>query len=264
MLDKKHILEKTNHWLTQGHFDKTSLALLTQACHFSESLADQHQQSEPFEQGLAIATELQALKCDSETLSVALIYPSFIQWRVPMDLITKTLGSAITKLLVGTKRMEIIDALSPRASAFSQQRNLIDNMRKMLLAMVDDIRVVLIKLAERLVYLRHLSSLPATLQKEIAKKAMDIYAPLANRLGIGQFKWQIEDEAFYYLNRDDYNTISKYLNMQHEERESYIQQVIVELQQLLPPVLAKKNKNQWASQTYLQYLSKNAPQTCRR
>ncbi|HLB58041.1 MAG TPA: HD domain-containing protein, partial [Gammaproteobacteria bacterium] len=158
------------------------------------------------------------------------------------ELAKTTLDSVVVKLLVGTKHMEIIDVISPRTSVFSRQRNLIDNIRKMLLAMVDDIRIVLIKLAERLVYLRYLQHQPETIQKEIAKKAMDIYAPLANRLGIGQFKWQMEDLAFRYLNPKEYSEISNHINMQRHERESYVQSIIAELKTLLPHSLAENAK----------------------
>ena len=133
---------------------------------------------------------------------------------------------------MGSKRMEIIDSMSKKDSAFTVQRNLIDNLRKMLLAMVDDIRIVLIKLAERLVALKSLRQQAPAQQKQLAKQVMDIYAPLANRLGIGQFKWQMEDWAFRYLDSENYSAISKSLNMRRVDREKYIHHIISEIKNL--------------------------------
>ncbi len=234
--DDKNILPKAVEWLNQGHFNTASVLSLTKACHFAEQLASQHESSiheSLIEQGLAIASELQTLKCDNDALSAALIYPSFIYTKAATELVTKNVDNPVAKLLLGTKKMEMIDTLSLQTKMFSQQQNVVDNLRKMLLAMVDDIRIVLIKLAERLVHLKYVQQQPEVIQKETAQKAMDIYAPLANRLGIGQFKWQMEDLAFCYLDTDNYNAILKHLNMQRDEREKYIDLIIKELEILI-------------------------------
>ena len=180
---------------------------------------------------------LQHLDCDVETLAAAFLYPFFIARLIliPTDPLIlemdRLLSPSLGKLLLGTQRMQAIDQISlVRAE---QQQKLSDNLRKMLLAMVDDIRIVLIKLAERLVNLKKIRDQEQSVQMQAAHIAMDVYAPLANRLGIGYFKWQMEDGAFRYLNPNDYSTISKYLNMRREERESKIFEFIKCLKTLL-------------------------------
>nr|WP_269570256.1 GTP diphosphokinase [Legionella tunisiensis] len=112
---------------------------------------------------------------------------------------------------------------------YPQNKHQIDNVRKMLLAMVDDVRVVLIKLAERLCVLRSSGQLPEAMRHQIATEAMEIYAPLANRLGIGAIKWEMEDLAFRYLHPDDYKSIAKGLKAKRLERDKYVDFIVEEL-----------------------------------
>ena len=130
---------------------------------------------------------LQPLHCDSETLAAALLYPTITQSCISQEVLTDQIGKSVVKLLMGSKRMETIDDILIGTSGFSQQQNFINNFRKMLLAMVDDVHIVLIKLSERLVTLRYSRHQPISEQKDIAK-IMDLHAPLANHLGVGQFK----------------------------------------------------------------------------
>src|SRR5881275_717076 len=102
-----------------------------------------------------------------------------------------------------------------------------ESLRKMFLAMAEDIRVVLIKLADRLHNMRTLQYLAPHKQRRIAQETMDIYAPLANRLGIWQIKWQLEDLSFRYLEPDRYKEIARNLNLgRRAVREEYIERVI--------------------------------------
>lgn len=112
---------------------------------------------------------------------------------------------------------------------YPQNKQQIDNIRKMLLAMVDDVRAVLIKLAERLCVLRTASHLSEELRKQLATEAMEIYAPLANRLGIGAIKWEMEDLAFRYLHPDDYKAIAKGLKAKRLERDSFVDAIVAQL-----------------------------------
>lgn len=220
------MLKKVEQWLDQ----QKNNHLLRLACLFAEELSDPTLKENLVEKGLAIASELKQLRCDNETLAAALIYPAFTH-KKSNDVLNK-IDSVIIKLLIGVCRMDTIDHISLRASEFSQQKNFIDNLRKMLLAMVDDIRIVLIKLAERLVTLRLLRYESHSLQKDTAQKVMNLYAPLANRLGIGQLKWQMEDLAFRYLDPDNYCMISKSLKKRRIEREKYISDFIQQLEKL--------------------------------
>jgi GTP pyrophosphokinase len=108
-----------------------------------------------------------------------------------------------------------------------------DKLRKMLLAMVDDPRGILVKLAEHLCLLRVAKYFPAEKQVQIAEQAADIYAPLANRLGIGQLKWEMEDLAFRYRDPNTYKYIAKLLDEKRIDREDYIQDVIHQLKEAL-------------------------------
>ncbi|MCI1944288.1 RelA/SpoT family protein [Clostridium luticellarii] len=108
-----------------------------------------------------------------------------------------------------------------------------DNVRKMLLAMADDIRVILIKLADRLHNMRTLKYLPVEKQKEKAKETFDIYAPLAHRLGMSKIKWELEDLAFRYINQNEYYFIVRKIAEKRVEREKYIDQIIKQLKENL-------------------------------
>lgn len=108
-----------------------------------------------------------------------------------------------------------------------------ETLRKMLLAIGDDVRVVIIKLADRLHNLRTLHHLPPDRQKKIAQETLDIFAPLANRLGIWQIKWEMEDLAFRYSNPEKYQEISTQLEMRRNRREDEINGIVTTLQKLL-------------------------------
>ena len=116
---------------------------------------------------------------------------------------------------------------------YPQNKHQIDNIRKMLLAMVDDVRVVLIKLAERLCVLRSSAPMPEAMRKQIATEAMEIYAPLANRLGIGAIKWEMEDLAFRYLHPEEYKAIAKGLKAKRLDRDRYVNLIVDQLNQCM-------------------------------
>ena len=109
----------------------------------------------------------------------------------------------------------------------------IDAVRRMLLAMVEDVRAVLLKLAERVCYLRQVKNLDEETRVLTAKECSEIYAPLANRLGVGQLKWELEDLAFRYLHPDIYMAIARQLDEKRWQREQYIETFVSDLQQAL-------------------------------
>jgi GTP pyrophosphokinase len=185
-------------------------------------------------QGLEMAEILNGLFVDCNTLAAAVLYSSVQYADLQIDDIAEHIGQKVTKLIFGTKQMDGISELY-RAVAGREQykQHNIDNIRKMLLAMVDDIRVVLIKLAEHLFTLRAASILSAETKHAIAAESMAIYAPLANRLGIAQIKWELEDIAFHYLEPEKYQGIVDELNKSFPERKAYINKVIAELKQIL-------------------------------
>lgn len=177
------------------------------------------------QQGISIAEILDQLDLDAESIAVALIYPCVQYADLNIDDVAEQLTTAIAKLADGVAHMDSIRELH-KQHLTSHNKNQIDNLRKMLLAMVDDVRVVLIKLAERTFIMRAAVTLGPTKQLAIAQEIQDLYAPLANRLGIGQIKWELEDLAFRYLHSDTYKQIAKDVDQKRAAREEYIRNVI--------------------------------------
>src|SRR2546421_107434 len=118
-------------------------------------------------------------------------------------------------------------------STHTHEQQQAENIRKMFLAMAEDIRVVLIKLADRLHNMRTLAPLPIEKQQRIARQTMEIYAPLAERLGIWQMKWELEDLAFKVLEPERFRELAKLLDTRRKGREGYIERAIAELEPAL-------------------------------
>lgn len=184
------------------------------------------------QQGLTMAEILAELNVDTDTLAAAMLYSSVCYAGLSLEDVTEHLNEKIAKLIKGTQQMEAINILRVE-NYHSHDPATIDNIRKMLLAMVDDANVVLIKLAERLCLLRNVAIFNDAKKKQMAKETMDIYAPLANRLGIGQIKWQLEDLSFRYLEPQEYKKISTLLNQRRIDREQHVQHMVGELTTLL-------------------------------
>jgi GTP pyrophosphokinase len=222
-------------WLHQvgskGYFQ--DLDMIRSACTLSQ-LAGQDHATETGEsclqQGLAMADVLSDLEVDQETLAAALIFESVHYAELSLEDVEEQLGSNIARLVKGIEKMNAISNLRT-LDKYSQNKQQLDNVRKMLLAMVDDVRVVLIKLAERLCVLRSAAPMPTAMRQQIATEAMEIYAPLANRLGIGAIKWEMEDLAFRYLHPDDYKAIAKGLKSRRLDRDRYVNLIVDELNQ---------------------------------
>lgn len=222
-------------WLHQlgskGYFQ--DLDLIRNACNLSQLAGADHATETGvscLQQGLAMADLLADLEVDQETLAASIIFVSVHYAELSLEDVEEQLGANIAKLVKGIEKMSAIHNLNP-LNRYQQNKHQLDNVRKMLLAMVDDARVVLIKLAERLCVLRSTEQLSESMRKQIASEAMEIYAPLANRLGIGAIKWEMEDLAFRYLHPDDYKSIAKGLNSKRLERDKYVNFIVDELNQ---------------------------------
>lgn len=220
-------------WLHQlsakGYFQ--DIQLIRAACVLAQMAGDEHATETGescFQQGLAMADVLADLEVDQETLIAAIIYESVHYAELTLDVVEEHLGMNIARLVKGVEKMNAISNLSV-LNNYPQNKHQIDNIRKMLLAMVDDARVVLIKLAERLCLLRCQIPMPESVYQQIATEAMEIYAPLAHRLGIGAIKWEMEDLAFRHLHPEEYKAIAKGLKAKRLERDHFVQQIVEEL-----------------------------------
>jgi GTP pyrophosphokinase len=167
------------------------------------------------------------LSMDRSTLIAAMLFPVVSSGMFERELLEEEYGKEIIKLIDGVEEMAAIGHLntSQLGSATAQ----VDNVRRMLLAMVDDFRCVVIKLAERICNLREVKDAPDQVRQAVAKECANIYAPLANRLGIGQLKWEIEDYAFRYQHSDTYKAIAKQLAERRIDREHYIDDFVNDL-----------------------------------
>jgi GTP pyrophosphokinase len=186
---------------------------------------------------LGAADILAGMNMDHETIAAAILHavPEYLDvWR---ERIARDFGTNVTALVEGISRMEHIPQFSEIPGHGKKNKeeaaHQIESLRKMLLAMVEDIRVVLIKLAERTQTLRHLSGASAEQQKLIAQQSRSLFAPLANRLGVWQLKWELEDLSVRYLEPELYKKVAKLLDERRVDREHYISAVVARLKQAL-------------------------------
>ncbi|RTZ15954.1 GTP diphosphokinase [Vibrio aquaticus] len=168
------------------------------------------------------------LSMDKATLVAALLFPLVSSGAYDREQFEEDFGQETIKLIDGVEEMAALGQLNVtmEGSAASAQ---VDNVRRMLLAMVDDFRCVIIKLAERIANLVEVKQAPEEVRQAAAKECANIYAPLANRLGIGQLKWEMEDYAFRYQQPDTYKQIAKQLSERRIVREQYITDFVDDL-----------------------------------
>ena len=175
---------------------------------------------------------LAPLKLDAESLLAALYAPLLDAGKLNLEKLTEKQPASLHLLLRNVQQMQSISDLQHFQHG-QPDGSQIDNVRRMLLSMVEDVRAVLIKLAERICYLREVKKADEETRVLAAKECAEIYAPLANRLGIGQLKWELEDISFRYLHPNTYKTIAKRLHERRTDREHYIDNFVTELQQSL-------------------------------
>ena len=165
---------------------------------------------------------LAELNFDPESLASAYLTPYFLEELISFDNVKEELGDNVALLLQGVEQMATISTLAHQGKGNVQ----IDNIRRMLLAMVEDVRAVVIKLAEQICHLREVKNADEEERVVTAKATANIFAPLANRLGIGQLKWELEDLSFRYLHPETYKRIAKQLSDKRLDRESYMENMV--------------------------------------
>jgi GTP pyrophosphokinase len=182
---------------------------------------------------LYVASQLKGMRADVPTLISAILGDNNCSVDVPVEQINEQFGSAIAEL---TRQVRWLNELSMKDSALISQIGSGDQaemLRRMILAMVEDIRVVLVKLAFRTQRLYDLVKTDSSKREEVATETLSIYAPLANRLGLGQLKWELEDVAFRILDPHAYKRIAKSLEENRASRETYIVDFVKNLQSKL-------------------------------
>ncbi len=188
---------------------------------------------EPYIQhSLAVAQIMADLRLDSATIAASLLHDVAEDSIISVEDLRQDFGDEVARLVDGATKLGQIDKLSQMSRRDLQDEEA-ESLRKMFLAMVDDVRVVLIKLADRLHNMRTLDALPEEKQRRIAKETLEIFAPLANRLGIWQMKWELEDLGFRYLSPPKYREIAALLDERRTDRERRIAHIIEALERRL-------------------------------
>lgn len=176
---------------------------------------------------VAVASILADMKLDAEAIAAALLHDVVEDTNVVEDEIRREFGNTIADMVSGVTKLKNLP-INVETSNGKRPRDTdmkLEYIRKMLLTMGDDVRTVLIKLADRLHNMRTLGYMPVHKQKLIAQETMDIYAPLANRLGIWQLKWELEDLSFRYLEPEAYKSIALSIDERRTDREAYMKEI---------------------------------------
>ncbi|GAB6043662.1 RelA/SpoT family protein [Endothiovibrio diazotrophicus] len=197
------------------------------------TLAEQCGALEP-EAAADSCTTLTTLEADAATHAAALLLPAVESGLLDLPTLHEKCDGEVAALAEGAARMQLIEALHEKEG--SRLGSGTEGLRKMLLAMIEDVRVVFVKLAQRLTLTRRAKHGDPAERERIARENLDIFAPLANRLGIWQLKWELEDLSLHALEPDEYQRIARLLEEKRGERETFIHQVIEELRAALAAV----------------------------
>src|SRR6267378_936773 len=173
---------------------------------------------------LEVANILADMRLDEISVATGLLHDVVEDTLVELGTIREYFGDEITHLVDGLTKIAQI-------SNVSREEQQAENVRKMVLAMVDDVRVVLVKLADRLHNMRTLHYLPAEKRKRIAQETMDIFAPIAHRLGMGKLRGELEDLAFQHLHPEDYRELAAQLEKRRPENEQFFAGVTGRIQE---------------------------------
>ncbi|HEY97939.1 MAG TPA: bifunctional (p)ppGpp synthetase/guanosine-3',5'-bis(diphosphate) 3'-pyrophosphohydrolase [Dehalococcoidia bacterium] len=204
--EKISVVEDAYHYAAEKHRGQTRLS------------------GDPYlEHPLQTAMILAEFQLDHSTLAAGLLHDIPEDCGLPVEEIKSRFGSEIARLVDGVTKLKQVSSTASGAVVTSNQA---DNFKKMLITMAEDLRVVFIKLADRLHNMRTLDALPAERQLAIARETMEIYAPLANVLGIWEWKSELEDLAFQYIDPEMYDDIEKEINSQQKQWQSFIRRVI--------------------------------------
>ena len=209
-----------------GHYPQADLGPVGEAFDLAVQAHDGQRRAtgEPYVTHPIASAQITAeLGIDPTAVQAALLHDVPEDTEHSLQDLEERFGAEVAHMVDGVTKLS-------KFSTHSHEQQQAENIRKMLLAMAEDIRVVLIKLADRLHNMRTLYALPSDKQLRIARQTMEIYAPLAERLGIWQIKWELEDLAFKVLEPDRFRELAKLLDTRRKGREGYIERAIAELE----------------------------------
>ena len=175
---------------------------------------------------IAVAKKLSEMKLDDQTICAGLMHDVLEDTDVTRDQMAEVFGEEITFLVDGVTKLKNLNYTS-------REEKQAENIRKMVMAMSNDVRVVLIKLSDRLHNMRTLEYMTRKKQIQIADETLEIYVPLAHRLGIYSLKWELEDLCFRYQEPEKYYELAEMVNVKRREREAYINEIIESLSKSL-------------------------------
>jgi GTP pyrophosphokinase len=182
------------------------------------------------EHPIATALRLADMKLDTTTIEAALLHDVMEDCGISFAELESEFGNEVAKLVDGVTKLKRLDMITENSAMMKQiaspEATRAASLRKMLVAMAEDVRVVLIKLSDRLHNMQTLQHLPVPKQQRISRETLDIYSPLAHRLGMSDMKWQLEDQAFRYLMPRQYKSISRLVNRKRAEREIYTEAAV--------------------------------------
>ena len=229
-MDIEILFEEIHDDLSQSDIDLIRRAYsLAAVAHAGQERAS----GEPYiVHSLAVAQRLAELHLDSATIAAGLLHDVVEDTIVTIENLRQDFGEEVAKLVDGVTKLEHIDQLS-QISHRTLEYEEAESLRKMFLAMVDDVRVVLIKLADRLHNMHTLAALPPFRRRRFARETLDIFAPLASRLGIWQIKWELEDLSLRHLEPDKYQGIARLVAERRADREKHVAEIVDILRETL-------------------------------
>ncbi|MBT4126632.1 MAG: bifunctional (p)ppGpp synthetase/guanosine-3',5'-bis(diphosphate) 3'-pyrophosphohydrolase [Chloroflexi bacterium] len=179
---------------------------------------------------IATAIRLADMRLDTTTIQAALLHDVIEDCGISFQELETEFGTDVAKLVDGVTKLKRLDMISENSAMLKQiatpEATRAASLRKMLVAMAEDVRVVLIKLSDRLHNMQTLGHLPVPKQQRISRETLDIYSPLAHRLGMYDIKWQLEDQAFRFLMPRQYKSISRLVSRKRAEREIYTEAAV--------------------------------------